>query len=73
MSKLAQYLKSERMTQREFARRIGVTGAQINRYIKGVNRPTWRTMPHIEAETEGFVTYRDFLDAPVNGPLKPSY
>ncbi len=63
MSKLAQYLKSEQMTQREFARRIGVTGATINRYVKGVSRPTWKTMPVIETATNGFVTYRDFCSS----------
>jgi len=70
MSKLAQYLKSERISQREFGRRVGVSGVTINHYIKGHTRPKRRTMSRIEAETEGFVTYRDFMNAPENAPLK---
>ena len=70
MSKLAHYLKSERISQREFGRRVGVSGVTINHYIKGHTRPKWRTMSRIEAETEGFVTYRDFMDTSENAPLK---
>ncbi len=62
MNKLAMYLERERITKQEFGRRIGVSRTTVSRYCHGHHAPGWHVMPRIEAETKGFVTYRDFYD-----------
>lgn len=58
--KLHQYLKRERISNAEFARKIGVSRISIWRYSKGVHFPRWEFLTRIMKETNGEVTYLDF-------------
>lgn len=68
--KLGDWLKGDeeavpprrRMTQAEFARRIGASVTLITAYLDGSVWPGGDKMDAIERETEGAVTPNDFLD-----------
>jgi transcriptional regulator with XRE-family HTH domain len=58
---LAAWLKAKRISQVEFARRVGVDPNTVYRWVKGDRRPYWKTMEKIAAETGGEVTADSFL------------
>jgi transcriptional regulator with XRE-family HTH domain len=63
---LDQWLKEKRMTQAEFAARIGVDQSTITRIIPGdgkrqTRRPSFELQALIMRETDGAVTANDFM------------
>lgn len=59
--KLAAYLSSTDVSRDDFARRIGVSGVSVHRYISGVRIPRPDTMARIVAATGGAVQPNDFF------------
>lgn len=66
---LRDYLAAERLTYREFARRIDVDVAQLHRWASGKRLPPLGVAALIEAQTVGMVTAADFL--PLPAPQQP--
>ena len=62
--KLADYLKEKKLTQREFAKIIGVEQACINYYLKGKRKPIKRIARIIEEKTCGLVKKEDLVFNP---------
>lgn len=61
---LEQYLEREAISLAEFARRIGAKNARtVQRYVKGLRRPSMPMMDKITRETGGAVQASDYLDA----------
>jgi DNA-binding transcriptional regulator YdaS (Cro superfamily) len=58
---LAEYLKRERITQVEFARRLDVAPNTVHRWIACNRRPGWTAMAKIIEATGGAVTPDSFL------------
>lgn len=68
--RLTFYLEREGMSQRELAKRAGVTEAAISRYVKGAREPRAIT---VAALAKGLgVTVNDLVGAEV-GPLDEAY
>ncbi len=66
--KLGTYLRKNRTTQAEFARRLGVTQQALSNWISGERFPRRGHLIRIHQETDGAVTPRDFIDhGGVNG------
>jgi len=57
---LITYLEENKISQRSFAKMIGVQPLAVNRYIKGKRTPKPEILLRIEHATEGKVTIRDF-------------
>ena len=57
MNKLAQYLTDRKITQAEFAARIGVTQAMVSRLAKGKAQPSPDVAVRIERETDGIAPF----------------
>jgi transcriptional regulator with XRE-family HTH domain len=57
------WLKAKRISQAEFARRVGVEPNTVYRWVKGDRRPDWKIMEKIAAETGGEVTANSFLSS----------
>ncbi len=53
--KLSEYLRKRRLTQREFATRVGVTQQMVGRWSTGVVLPGSVSMLLIQAVTRGAV------------------
>lgn len=62
MTKLAAYLKREKLTLDQFGKRIGRTAATVSRLARGVNKPDWDTAEAIATATKGEITISDFRD-----------
>ena len=60
--RLGTYLRERRMTQREFAVRIGVSRSYLSMLISGAKVPSLKTATKIEKETGGEVTATAMLD-----------
>ena len=60
--KLLEYLKKYRVTQRSFAKQVGVTEAYISQILNGLRSPSIRLAGKIEDKTEGNVTFKDLLE-----------
>jgi len=61
---LEQYLNRESLSLGEFARRVGAKNARtVQRYVKGLRRPSMPMMDAISRETGGAVQASDFLVA----------
>nr|DAY65764.1 MAG TPA: helix-turn-helix domain protein [Caudoviricetes sp.] len=58
--KLCEYLKEKKMSQADFAKKIGVTQGIISYYINGRGMPTRKNMRKIINITGGMVTADDF-------------
>lgn len=67
--KLADYLKSKKLTQYAFAKMAEVTQAAVQRYATGKRIPDDAVMLRIYSATNGDVTANDFYDIP---PQKPN-
>ena len=65
---LAAWLVAEKMTQAEFAAKIGRSDASISRLCNGLQKPDFATLLAIERETGGQVTTKDFADLDPNQP-----
>jgi transcriptional regulator with XRE-family HTH domain len=59
------FRKAHRMTQAEFARRIGVHSVTVSLYETGKQLPSAATMRRIREEFGGAITFEDYLDAAV--------
>lgn len=60
MEKLKEYLKENKITQREFAESLGVDVMSVWRYIQGTRIPRPKTLKKICELTNGYVTANDF-------------
>lgn len=69
--KLDDYLRSNRITASEFARRIGASFQAVDRYRKNQRIPCRTLMRRIVEATEGHVMPNDFFDLP-NPPPAPN-
>jgi transcriptional regulator with XRE-family HTH domain len=54
MMTLTQYLDAKKITQAEFARRLGVNQGTVSKLCRA-GRPSWRLAARIEDETGGAV------------------
>lgn len=79
--RLTDWLVSNRLSGSQFAKRVGVPAATINRLIpkpgkKQTRKPGRRLLPRIVAATGGEVTANDFMDDPeadaVQGNVSPA-
>ncbi len=59
--KLDQYLKDNRLTDKEFGARIGRGQSSVTRLRRGETLPDWETARRISVETGGLVMPNDFL------------
>jgi len=57
--KLAEYLKQNDLTQKDFAEKIGVTQSAISQIIKGLSKPSAVTAWSIQEHTRGEVRARE--------------
>lgn len=62
--KLSSYLSTHKMTQAEFAERIGLSKAQLSRLVAGRRQPSPETMKRIAEATDNAVMPNDFFDLP---------
>lgn len=60
--KLAHYLATEKISHAAFADQIGVSQAAVTRYARGLRFPRRSVLARIETETNGAVTFSDFLE-----------
>jgi DNA-binding transcriptional regulator YdaS (Cro superfamily) len=60
MTDLGRWLERERITQEEFAARIGAHQTQVSRYVTGARKPSRRIRGVIEVATGGAVTARSW-------------
>ena len=61
--KLAEFLIKEKLSDAEFARRIGVSRMMVGRYRRHDSFPRANKLRRIREETAGAVTSADFYDA----------
>jgi transcriptional regulator with XRE-family HTH domain len=59
--KLADYLKTNKITLEAFAKQVGRDTSTISRLARELNRPDWDTMQAIVTATGGEVQPNDFL------------
>lgn len=64
MMTLAQYLRENDRTQREFARAVGVSASYMNELVQGGKTPSIAVAAKIEALTNGDVQISAFLLRP---------
>lgn len=61
--KLSEYLRSNAVSRREFAAKVGITEAALCRYISGVRMPRPQIVRAIMSASGGTVTPNDFIEA----------
>jgi predicted transcriptional regulator len=59
---LTDWLAKENLSHAAFAERIGVSQAAVTRYVRGARFPHRGVLSRIKAETNGAVTFSDFLE-----------
>lgn len=59
--RLTEYLKSNSISNADFAARIGVTVQALSRYRRNERKPEWVVLERIQSATDGAVTPNDFL------------
>lgn len=59
MNPIARYLNSSGLTQAEFARRIGVSQAQVYQFLNGIRPVSEKVCVRIEQETNGQLCRKD--------------
>ncbi|MGN8022298.1 helix-turn-helix domain-containing protein [Phyllobacterium sp. 22229] len=59
--KLDLYLTSKNISDEAFGQRIGLSQSQVNRIRNGKSKPTIVTIARIDSETEGVVSFPDFI------------
>lgn len=62
--KLSKYLKSQHISETEFAKTLGVLQATVNRYCRGKRVPGPKVMRKIFTVTHGAVSANDFFNLP---------
>ncbi|MDA3888976.1 MAG: helix-turn-helix transcriptional regulator [Allgaiera sp.] len=62
MEKLTEYLDGHSMTQRSFAKILGVRESTVSDWMSGKLRPSAQNMLRIETKTGGNVTMRAWFD-----------
>lgn len=60
---LADYLREQGLTARDFASRIGRDPSTVSRLARNQTRPTWDTVTAIQKATEGLVGPNDWAEA----------
>ena len=65
--KLAEYLKKEKLTQEDFAKRIGVVPQSVSNYVTGMSVPKRAVAKKIIEVTCGEVSLADIWGIPVRG------
>lgn len=60
---LKEYLATKAISESEFAEKIGVKQATVNRYCNGHRTPLRRILRAIAEKTDGNVTANDFVGA----------
>ncbi len=76
--RLEVWMKENRVTQAEFAARVGTTQETVSKWIAGLRMPRPKRLALIKSETGGAVTADDFLgsvedeEAGHHGPASPS-
>ena len=60
--KLIDWLDANKLTNADFAQRIGVSETAVYRYTRGQRRPEWHLLAGIYLETDGQVTPTDFME-----------
>lgn len=63
--KLADYLADQKITQTDFARRIGVSNSMLSSLLNGIRRPGFDTIQAIAQATENAVRPDDWFDLPL--------
>lgn len=63
MMKLAQWLKTEKVTMAAFAERVGVTHSAVSRWCSGEIFPQGEKLIAIRSATNGLVSADDFMPA----------
>lgn len=58
---LADYLREEKRSQVEFARRVGLSASYLNEIVRGVKTPALKVAIDIERETDGKVSIASLL------------
>jgi DNA-binding transcriptional regulator YdaS (Cro superfamily) len=66
LTRLANYLKDNRIKQKDFAETIGVSEGYLSQICKGTHSPSLSVAVRVEDATSGAVTVRDLL--PANHP-----
>lgn len=61
--KLKEYLIKNNLTELNFAEILGCKQPTISRYVNDKRFPKQTMMKKIEDQTDGLVTYRDFIGA----------
>lgn len=62
--RLSEYLANQKISDSEFARRVGVSHSLVHRWKSGEKRPSMETASRIRDATGGAVTADDFMDPP---------
>ena len=65
MMMLEQYLAEAKLTQKAFAKKVGLSQPHISRLLNGKSWPQKDTLARIVLHTEGKVTAEDFLASTV--------
>lgn len=72
MMTLAEYLKSSRTKQEDFAATIGVTQATVSRLVRGVALPNIAMAAAIKAATDGKVDFEVWVTSATKSPSTPN-
>lgn len=66
MMTLAEYLRSTKTRQEDFASEIGVTQATISRFVRGIATPSLELAAQIKTATKGAVTFEAWVGSKAN-------
>lgn len=69
MMTLAEYLRTTKTRQEDFASGIGVTQATISRFVRGIAVPSLELAAQIKAATNGAVTFEAWVSSKGNSTL----
>jgi transcriptional regulator with XRE-family HTH domain len=59
--KLSDYMEMAKITDQDFAGRVGLERSTVTRLRNGKTVPSFQTLERIHAETKGAVSFNDFL------------
>lgn len=62
--RLTAYLQENKISDAEFARRVGVSHSLVHRWKSGEKRPSMETAARIRDATDGAVSADDFMPPP---------
>lgn len=66
--RLGDWLTAKKMTDADFATKVGVDRSTVGRWVDGSNMPRRRNMADIARVTDGQVTANDFVEGPTAIP-----